>query len=158
MDRARSDESPQHARAREATESVWQAIEQEFGMLTDLEASEMVTDYAIALVRAGKPIPDSELAGSRTAKQIRYEASGLKAYLTANGVPADFTTNGLEYISVLTTPEEEAAWDKEIMVGFMGAPEGSFILSGWSQVGADSKYDSANNALDCDSVKGFLKR
>lgn len=105
----------------------------------------------------GQPIPDAELADSRTAKQIRFIAGRLDAYIAANGVPSDWVMNGFDYISTTYTQEEDDAWDKEVNTSFMGRPDGGYSLRGWSLTGADPKYDSHNNGLEYDSAKGFIR-
>jgi hypothetical protein len=120
----------------------------------------------------GEPIPASELAGSRTAKHMRFVASRLDAYVKANGVPADWATQtgaaNVEaapgtggdcwtYISILSTPEESAAWDDGIQTTYQCFPDGSYTLSGWGEGGADPKYRDFNTSLDYESGKGFVR-
>lgn len=106
---------------------------------------------------AGQPIPDSELANSRVAKQMRYVASRLKDYVAANGVPSDWEMNGFSYISTIYTDAEAKAWDNGVMVPFMGRPDGSFTLRGWGQTpDVDPKFKDFNTGLEYDSKKGFI--
>jgi hypothetical protein len=108
----------------------------------------------------GQPIPDAELTGSRTAKQMRFIASRLDAAL-AGGVPANWAS-GAEgedcwtYISVIYTQAEQDAWDNDIRTPYMCYPDGSYKLSGWSQSGADPKYHDFNSSLEFESGKGFV--
>ncbi|GAA1772348.1 hypothetical protein GCM10009712_20460 [Pseudarthrobacter sulfonivorans] len=111
----------------------------------------------------GEPIPDAELAGSPTAKHMRYIASRLDGYLAANGVPANWAPRVHEgnvemteeegkdcwsYISVIYTQAEQDAWNNDIRTPYMCYPDGSYKLSGWSESGADPKYHDFNSSLD----------
>lgn len=108
----------------------------------------------------GQPIPDAELAGSRTAKQMRFIAARLDAVL-AGGVPANWASGAegedcWSYISVIYTQAEQDAWDNDISTPYMCYPDGSYKLSGWSQSGADPKYHDFSSSLEYESGKGFV--
>lgn len=108
----------------------------------------------------GAPIPDAELAGSRTAKHMRYIAGRLDAVL-AGGVPANWASGATgedcwSHISVIWTQAEEDAWDNDIRTPYMCYPDGSYALSGWSESGADPLYKDFNSSLEYESGKGFV--
>jgi hypothetical protein len=108
----------------------------------------------------GQPIPDAELAGSPTAKQMRFIAGRLDAAL-AGGVPANWASGAegedcWSYISVIYTQAEQDAWNNDISTPYMCYPDGSYKLSGWSQSGADPKYHDFNSSLEYESGKGFV--
>jgi hypothetical protein len=109
----------------------------------------------------GQPIPDAELAGSSTAKQMRFIAKRLDAYLAANGVPANWASGAegedcWSYISVIYTQAEQDAWDNDISTPYMCYKDGSYKLSGWSQGGKDPKFKDFNSSLEYESGKGFV--
>lgn len=118
----------------------------------------------------GQPIPDAELAGSPTAKQMRFIAARLDAVL-AGGVPADWAPRLQEgnvelteaegrdcwsYIAVIYTQAEQDAWNNDIQTPYMCYADGSYKLSGWSQSGSDPKYHDFNSSLEYESGKGFV--
>lgn len=108
----------------------------------------------------GEPIPDAVLAGSPTAKHMRFIASRLDAVL-AGGVPANWASGGAgedcwSHISVIWTQAEQDAWNNDIRTPYMCYPDGSYELSGWSESGADPQYKDFNSSLEYESGKGFV--
>ncbi|WP_427016242.1 hypothetical protein ACQCSX_15940 [Pseudarthrobacter sp. P1] len=146
--------APADTSTREATE----AIAPEVPAATTPGTTEMTLSEldaarppASAPFVGGEPIPASELQGSRTYPHMLYLVGRLDGYLAANGVPADWETEGFGYIAVVY---DNSSWDPDVMSGFLGQPDGSYTLRGWSS--KNPKFNDFNTGLEYDSVRGFI--